>query len=55
MARADDVEAIKAACEHVMEYKAFFENAGSAIGGGQEGGNAASGDDADSASLEDGE
>jgi V-type H+-transporting ATPase subunit d len=52
LARADDIESVKAACEHLVEYKAFFDAAGT---GGYSGGNAAGsgGDDADSASLED--
>lgn len=52
LARADDVEGVKAACEHLLEYKAFFDAAGSSGSGGN-GPAYAGGDDADSASLED--
>lgn len=51
LARADDIESVKGACEHLLEYKGFFDAAGSV--GGQSGYAGGGGDDADSASLED--
>ncbi|WVQ72322.1 hypothetical protein IAR50_001872 [Cryptococcus sp. DSM 104548] len=46
LARADDVEAVVAAVDHIAEYKAFFEKAGVTSGGG-------AGADEASSSLED--
>lgn len=55
LARAEDVDTVKACVEYIPEYKAFFDNAskstGSGGGGGMNGG--AGGDDSDGASLED--
>lgn len=54
LARAEDAEGVKAAVEHVPEYKAFFDAAVGSSGGGsgaRSGG--AEDEDADSASLED--
>lgn len=51
LARADDIESVKAACEHLVEYRTFFDAAGTGSYGG--GANGSAGDEADSASLED--
>lgn len=54
LARAEDVETVKACVDYIPEYKAFFDNASKA-GGGSSGAAAAttSGDDDTDASLED--
>jgi V-type H+-transporting ATPase subunit d len=54
LARAEDVDTVKACVEYIPEYKAFFDNASKPTAGGN--GAAASingGDDSDGASLED--
>lgn len=54
LARAEDAEGVKAAVEHVPEYKAFFDAAvGSSGGGSGARSSGAEDEDADSASLED--
>lgn len=55
LARAEDIDALKAAVEHIPEYKNFMDAAtgGYANGAGQASGSAGGNDEADSASLED--
>lgn len=50
LARAEDVDSVRAACDHLVEFKGFFDKAGTGMGGANGGGAA---DEADEASLED--
>jgi V-type H+-transporting ATPase subunit d len=50
LARAEDVDTVKACVEYIPEYKAFFDNASKSTGSS---GGASGGEDSDGASLED--
>ena len=54
LARAEDVDTVKACVEYIPEYKAFFDNASKSTGSSGAGLNGgAAGEDSDGASLED--
>lgn len=53
LARADDIESAMAAVDHIAEYKAFFDKAGSGSGSGSGGAAGLNGGDDTGSSLED--
>lgn len=53
LARADEIEQVRQACEGVVEYRSFFDSTSSGVGGGQHGSGGGHGEDSVAAQLED--